>query len=184
MTDPVTAAFVLGAAVTLNASSRLRQLFEEKKPTFAVYLRNETTITPLVAVLTPTAAVAICEIGERSQLDRTCQALNRFAHSQEAKAQSTAKDALVFLSEFPGYLPAPLAAEDEEGVITLFWHTESMYADIEFHGDGKFSVFTRARGSGSEDRVLQNQILDNAAGPWLEDFFGAMFPKNSQQQAA
>jgi len=52
-------------------------------------------------------------------------------------------------------MPAPKAAQADSGLITLFWNAPSRYADIEFPGDGSFSIFTRERaGETSLDEVL------------------------------
>jgi hypothetical protein len=113
-----------------------------------------------------------------SQLDRTIAAINQFRVSADGSAKSSALDALRFLDALPKYLPAPKAARGDTGVVTLFWHVDNFYADVEFRGDGKFSVFTRERlGGENRDQSLDEETLDQAAGAWLKTYMAPMFPR-------
>jgi hypothetical protein len=114
-----------------------------------------------------------------SQLDRTIAALNQYRASAGGPSQNPASDALRFLDALPKYLPAPKAARSDTGMITLFWHVDNFYADAEFHGDSKFSVFTRERvGSGTRDEALDEEPIEQAAGAWLKTYLAPIFPRS------
>ena len=115
-----------------------------------------------------------------SQLDRTISALNQYRESATGgSSRNSASDALRFLDALPKYLPAPKAARSDTGIITLFWHVDNFYADAEFHGDGKFSVFTRERlGGGTRDEALDEEPIEQAAGAWLKTYMAPMFPRS------
>jgi hypothetical protein len=114
-----------------------------------------------------------------SQLDRTIAALNQYRVSADGTSQNPASDALRFLDALPKYLPAPKAARSDTGTITLFWHVDNFYADAEFHGDSKFSIFTRQRvGGETHDEALDEEQIEQAAGAWLKTYMAPMLPRS------
>jgi hypothetical protein len=111
-----------------------------------------------------------------SPLERTIATLKQFAQVPAAGTASPARQALQFLDAIPKHLPAPKAVESDSGVVTLFWETGAFYADVEFFGDSKFSVFTRTRtAGGSQDDVLDEHPLDDVNGAWLRQLLGPLF---------
>jgi len=129
---------------------------------------------------TVTAALIIQQRGA-SQLERTIASLHLHSQSFLIGAPNPANEALQFLKAVPQYLPAPKAAKSDTGMITLFWDIEGFYADIEFNGDGKFSVFTRNRsGDSTVDDVLDGHPLEQAASKWLTNYMSPLFPALSE----
>ncbi len=112
-----------------------------------------------------------------SPLERAITTLNQFAQAPAAGSPAPARDALQFLHAIPKYLPTPKAVESDSGVVTLFWETGAFYADVEFFGDSKFSVFTRTRtvGGSSQDEVLDEHPLNDVNGAWLRQLLGPLF---------
>jgi hypothetical protein len=123
------------------------------------------------------------QVAGATQLERTIASLNQYRTASEAP--NAARDALRFLEALPGHLPAPKAAQSESGVITLFWHVDNFYADAEFRGNGKFSVFTRSRANGKTlDGGLDDEPVENAGGAWLAIHLAPMLPSRSRIAAA
>jgi hypothetical protein len=121
----------------------------------------------------------------QSQLQRTTAALIEFAANPPAGGTpDAATDALKFVDLLPGYFPAPKAVQSEDGIITLFWKTEKIYADIEFHGDRTFSVFTRSKGEKKGDDGLDSVPLSDSAGAWLFQYLGELLPSSVLPAAA
>jgi hypothetical protein len=119
----------------------------------------------------------------RTQFDRTVLSLNQFISSPAGESSLPAEEALAFLKELPGHFPAPKAVESEDGVVTLFWDSSELYADIEFLGDGHFSVFTRSRRGGIHDQALDSVPLEKAAGDWLYTYLGNLLPLSPRRAA-
>jgi hypothetical protein len=113
-----------------------------------------------------------------SQLDRTIAALNQYRAATGESSLNPAADALQFLDALPKYLPSPKAARSDTGTITLFWNVDNFYADAEFLGDSKFSIFTRERvGNQTRDEVLEEEPIGQAGGTWLRTYLAPMFPR-------
>jgi hypothetical protein len=113
-----------------------------------------------------------------SPLERTIATLRRFAQMSSGGNSAPAHEALQFLNAIPKYLPVPKAVESDSGMVALFWETDRFYADVEFLGNGKFSVFTRRRTkSGPQDAVLDERPLEDANGVWLREFLGPLFQR-------
>jgi hypothetical protein len=112
-----------------------------------------------------TRACSACGADLRPQRERTLAVLQELVRSPAGTSARAAEEALRALAVVPGFGPAPKAAASESGLITLFWDSPSYYADMEFPGDGTFSVFTRHRvGEHREDAVQEREPLDNAPG--------------------
>jgi hypothetical protein len=144
------------------------------------------TVARLIEGRQPSTIAASLPIQQAgaSQLERTIATLNQYIQSPAGDSSNPATEALQFLNALPQYLPAPKAAESDSGMITLFWEVDNFYADAEFHGDGKFSAFTRHRVEGKDhDEVLDEHPIEDAAGGWLATYMAPLFPVISSKAA-
>jgi hypothetical protein len=176
--EPVTLLAIMG---TFNFATRVRPIVQVRDGDTEMNLPYTATEIPLLEGRSPSTFVAPLPTEQlvTSQLERTMVKLTQFSLAPACGNSQPANDALSFLAAIPQYLPAPKVAEDDTGMITLFWNTPSFYGDIEFRGDGRFSVFTRLR-DGTGDRFLEDHPLHDAAGDWLYDYMRTLFPKLEQ----
>lgn len=126
-------------------------------------------------VSTPNALGTVAKVStptqkaEISRLDSTIQQIKAFGSQASSDAER-------FLGTLPAGFPIPHAAHGEDDVITLFWDIGHFYADIEFHGDGLMSVFTRLRGKQNIDHGYEGITLSQSFNSWGYDYLNALAP--------
>ncbi len=167
--------------VMLNASTRNAPIYEyrEYQPPARADV-SSTEARRLIEGRQPSTVATPLPIQHQiaSQLDRTIATLNQYANSPAGGNSSPARQALVFLCSLPSYLPAPKAAESDSGMVTLFWDTDQFYADVEFRGDERLSLFSRSRVDGAnQDEALDDYPIGDAVGEWLNTHLGPLFPR-------
>lgn len=189
MLEPLTLLLMVGAPEVFGHPTRARQIYSGYDDLAIALQEGEppglATEIPLITGQTPrTLSMRVGSyVVLPSRLERTLAALRKFAVNPITGDRSPAVDALAFLERVPQYLPAPKAAEAEDGLITLFWETPNFYADIEFRGDERFSVFTRNRTSG-RDEVLDDAPLTEANGSWLSTYLEPLLPHGAEGNTA
>jgi hypothetical protein len=78
-------------------------------------------------------------------------------------------DAQGLVAQLSAGLPIPKAMISSSGTIGLYWNTDHAFADIEFEGDGKFSLFTRLKSSAHDERFFDDQSLHAITPRWLSE---------------
>lgn len=174
MIDPLTAVTILGASL-IYSPTRLRVLSEEEshlRPPSLV----DVTVAPCVLEHAPATVVPRYAVSRSlPPLEQAKEILERFRNLSNVPDQAVS-DAVAFLDLLPGFFPIPTPMVGEDGSLGLFWDTDEFYADIEFHGDRSFALFTRERGYQNVDIELAPVSMADAAGPWIYKYLGALVP--------